>query len=91
MATIVIDPGHGGASRTLRGSSWNNAKGPRDTLEKDICLEIGLLVASKLSRRHNVILTRSTNVNVGLPERAEVAKRTFCAKMSETTLPNKLV
>lgn len=73
MSTIVIDPSHGGSTR-IAGSSPNNAKGPKGTLEKNLTLELGLLVASKLSRNHTCILTRSTDVNIGLKGRAEIAK-----------------
>src|SRR5690348_14093497 len=39
MATIVIDPGHGG-SEDLLGSSANHAVGPNGTLEKTLTLDV---------------------------------------------------
>lgn len=74
MASIVIDPGHGG-SATVGGSSWNNAVGPKGTLEKTHVLAIGLLVAQALrSAGHQVTLTRQSDVNLGLKDRVKVAR-----------------
>ncbi len=71
--TVVIDPGHGG-NRTIARSSANNASG-KELLEKDLTLEIGRATASALSRRgYSVFLTRSTDTNLGLWARANLAK-----------------
>ncbi|KMW58758.1 N-acetylmuramoyl-L-alanine amidase [Candidatus Rhodobacter oscarellae] len=76
MATIVIDPGHGGTA-DLPCSSKNNAVGPVfGTLEKSLTLDVGLRLDRELRNRgHNVTLTRSTDVNVAGRERAKIAQR----------------
>lgn len=72
--TVVIDPGHGGTER-IGGSSPNNAKGPHGTLEKDLTLDISLKTAEILRGQGiEVIMTRDKDVNVGLADRALVAK-----------------
>jgi len=72
--TIVLDPGHGGTT-TIGGSSPNNATGPRGTLEKALTLEVALRTKTVLeSRGYSVVLTRSTDVNLGLSDRAAVAR-----------------
>ena len=74
MANITLDPGHGGTSE-VGGSSPNNAVGPNGTLEKDLVLDIGLKLRVRLrDSGHDVTMTRSTDVNLGLADRAEVAK-----------------
>jgi N-acetylmuramoyl-L-alanine amidase len=75
MATIVIDPGHGG-TQDLLGSSANNAVGPGGTLEKDLTLDVAGRVATRLQGAgHTVQLTRTQDVNIGAAERAEVGRR----------------
>jgi N-acetylmuramoyl-L-alanine amidase len=78
--TIVIDPGHGG-SLEKDGSSANNAKSPSGVLEKNLTLRMGLLVREAIETAataggHNieVVMTRDTDVNLGLSARANVAK-----------------
>ena len=71
---IVIDPGHGGRS-AVGGSSANNATGPAGTLEKNLTLDVGLRTGRLLRKRgHLVTMTRETDVNIGLRDRAKVAK-----------------
>src|SRR5206468_664991 len=65
MPTVVIDPGHGGATAT-GGSSPNNATGPNGLLEKDLTLDLGRRVSALLAPRATVILTRTTDVNLSL-------------------------
>jgi N-acetylmuramoyl-L-alanine amidase len=73
-ATIVLDPGHGG-SRNEGGSSWNNAVGPKGTLEKDLTLDLGLRAEKLLEARgHRVLMTRKSDRNLGLAGRAAVAR-----------------
>jgi len=75
MAVIVIDPGHGGAQTIPGDSTWNNAVGPGGTLEKTLTLDIGRQVAAALKAAgHDVHLTRSTDVNLRLRDRAAAAK-----------------
>ncbi|NND97689.1 MAG: N-acetylmuramoyl-L-alanine amidase [Pirellulaceae bacterium] len=74
MAKIVIDPGHGG-SGTVGGSNANNATGPAGTLEKEMTLTLGLQVTGLLANLgHQVRMTRSGDTNLGLADRAAVAK-----------------
>lgn len=73
---VVIDPGHGGTVR-IGGSSPNNARSPSGVLEKELTLEIAHLVRSALADRAprlRVELTRTTDTNLGLADRARVAK-----------------
>jgi N-acetylmuramoyl-L-alanine amidase len=79
MATIVIDAGHGG-TRNVGGSNANNAKGPAGTLEKTLTLDIARRsVAPLRAAGHRVELTRSTDVNLSLADRASVAQRLAAA------------
>ncbi|MGO1068803.1 N-acetylmuramoyl-L-alanine amidase [Lysobacter sp. CA199] len=74
MDVVVIDPGHGG-SRTVGGSSPNNASGPKGLLEKNVTLDIARRLARLPgAQRHTVVLTRTEDVNVGLTDRAHVAR-----------------
>lgn len=77
---IVIDPGHGGTA-IVGGSSPNNAKSPSGELEKNWTLDFAkrtrtavLQKALELGKNVNVILTRETDVNIGLSARANVAR-----------------
>lgn len=77
---IVIDPGHGG-NLDVGGSSHNNAKSPSGVLEKNITLRLAFLVRDQLRQLAaangvdlNVILTRETDVNLPLANRAKIAK-----------------
>jgi len=77
--TIVLDPGHGGTAK-LGGSSANNAVGPNGTLEKTLTLDIALRAGDILTDRgFNVILTRDSDVNIGLRGRAAVAQNSNAA------------
>jgi len=67
--TIVVDPGHGG------GSSTGN-RGDDGILEKRLTLPIGLMVAEQLEAMGaNVVLTRDSDFDPGLHERAYIANR----------------
>jgi N-acetylmuramoyl-L-alanine amidase len=77
---VVLDPGHGGTME-VGGSSANNATSPSGVLEKNITLRMAFLVREELQAAakkagHNikVVLTRETDVNVGLSARAAIAK-----------------
>lgn len=76
--TVVIDPGHGGTYE-VGGSSWNNAISFSGVMEKAMTLQMALLVRDALAAipraSINVVLTRQTDVNLGLPNRAAVAKK----------------
>lgn len=78
--TVVIDPGHGG-SLEVGGSSPNNAVSPSGVLEKNITLGMAFLIREALldeakvgDHQIKIVLTRRTDKNLGLSERAEVAK-----------------
>ena len=74
MAVIVIDPGHGGATK-VGGSSPNNATSPSGLLEKDLTLAVARhALAALTGRGHAVTLTRDADVNLGLTARAQVAR-----------------
>jgi N-acetylmuramoyl-L-alanine amidase len=77
--TIVIDPGHGGTLE-VGGSSANNATSASGVLEKNMTLRMGLLVREAVNdlarqggHRVKVVMTRETDVNRGLADRASVA------------------
>ena len=79
---IVIDPGHGG-SLEAGGSSANNATSASGVLEKNITLRMAFLVREQLAiisaadgHHLTVILTRESDVNLGLAARAKIAR--FC-------------
>ena len=79
-ATIVIDPGHGGTGST-GGSDGNHAVSASGVKEKDLTLIFANLVNSELqsdaqSGGHslNIILTRTTDKNLSLADRAHVAR-----------------
>lgn len=76
MATIVIDPGHGGTQPVGNPpSSPNNATGSGGTLEKNVVLDIGLKCRDILRRQGiTVVMTRETDENVGLYTRANIAR-----------------
>ena len=67
--TVVIDPGHGGID--------GGAEGKLGTREKDVTLAFGLAIrdALKTSAAVKVIMTRDTDVFVGLHERVKIARQ----------------
>jgi N-acetylmuramoyl-L-alanine amidase len=74
MATIVLDPGHGG-TQAIGNSSPNNATGPAGTREKNMTREIALETGTALmGMGHQVRLTREQDTNLGLAARAHVAR-----------------
>lgn len=74
---IVLDPGHGGSSE-VDGSSPNNAEGPSGLLEKTVTLDIANRVLARAVGLE-IILTRSTDTNLGLAARAGIAKQKAAA------------
>lgn len=73
MPAIVIDPGHGGTA-PVDGSSANNATGPMGLLEKNVTLEIGRRIKARAGGVE-IVLTRDKDENLGLRQRAEVARK----------------
>jgi N-acetylmuramoyl-L-alanine amidase len=79
LGAIVIDPGHGGTVK-VGGSSPNNAISVSGVKEKKLALDFCLILRDELLRQAananetvKVVLTRTTDVNVGIEDRARVA------------------
>jgi N-acetylmuramoyl-L-alanine amidase len=79
LGAIVLDPGHGGTA-TVGGSSPNNAKSISGELEKNLALDFCKTLKSELEAQAasagdsvDVFLTRDTDVNVGIADRAKMA------------------
>ncbi len=79
LGAIVIDPGHGGTT-TVGGSSPNNAISFTGVKEKKLALDFCLILRDELLKQAananetvKVVLTRTTDVNVGIKDRAKVA------------------
>jgi N-acetylmuramoyl-L-alanine amidase len=79
LGTIVLDPGHGGAAK-LGGSSPNNAVSISGAKEKDLALTFCKALKAQLESQAaavgdsvKVVMTRTTDVNVGITARAGVA------------------
>jgi N-acetylmuramoyl-L-alanine amidase len=61
------------------GSSPNNARSPSGVLEKDLTLDMARRIRDAIVERATAVqveLTRSTDVNLGLADRARLAART---------------
>ncbi len=76
--TVVIDPGHGGTG-SIGGSDGNHAVSASGVKEKELTLTLANLVRSALqsaaaTRGHtlNIVMTRTTDVNLSLADRARV-------------------
>ncbi len=79
MATVVIDPGHGGSEK-IGGSSPNNAAGPCGLLEKAVTLEVARAAREALrSAGVTATLTRDRDVNLGLAARTTAARKAKAA------------
>jgi len=68
IKTVVIDPGHGGKDP--------GAVGVKKTYEKDVALSVSLKLGALIKKNHpdiKVVYTRSTDVFIGLAERAKKA------------------
>jgi len=80
LGAIVLDPGHGGTTK-VGGSSPNNATSISGKLEKNLALDFCNILKAELESQAtaagdkvDVFLTRTTDVNVGISARANVAK-----------------
>ncbi len=80
QGVVVLDPGHGGTS-TVGGSSANNATCVGGMKEKELTLAMAQRVKASLARQAptsgvdiSVHLTRDSDMNLSLSERAKVAK-----------------
>ena len=65
MPLVVIDPGHGGTDA--------GAKGPNNTLEKTVTLNLAHILARQLETRYRIVLTRDGDYGLGISDRAAVA------------------
>lgn len=63
--TIALDAGHGGKE--------SGSRGPQGTLEKEVCLALVRHLTGLLEPDYRVILTRSDDYDVALPERTAIA------------------
>ncbi len=62
---VVIDPGHGGTNA--------GAKGPNNTLEKTVTLNLAHILAQQLKARYRVVLTRNGDYGLDHSSRTAVA------------------
>ncbi len=65
IKTVVLDPGHGGHD--------NGVVGPEGALEKSVTLALAQLLEDQLKKNYKMILTRSGDYRVNLPDRTAVA------------------
>lgn len=80
MITMLVDPGHGGTEK-IGGSSPNNATAPNGLAEKNVLLDIALCMRNQHSCTHQLALTRDSDTNLSLRDRAEVARASDAAIM----------
>jgi len=75
VATIIIDPGHGGRDAGTKGTITVNGK-KTEFYEKDIALKAGLALRNKLSQAYpdkKIMMTRDSDVYITLEKRADIA------------------
>ncbi len=78
--TVILDPGHGGRDG---GAVYTSGSGKMVT-EKKINLDIALIVAAELENMGaDVVLTRSTDIYLGLYARAAIINMTVLRKHRE--------
>jgi len=65
MPVVVIDPGHGGTD--------TGAKGPNNTLEKSVTLNLAHVLEQQLKARYSVVLTRNGDYGLDPSGRTAVA------------------
>lgn len=70
---LVLDPGHGGSQPA--GASTPNRGSGGGLLEKDVALDVARRTRDRLTSDHVVVLTRDSDSNLSLAERASTAKR----------------
>ena len=70
--TVVLDPGHGGAY------PHDGAHGRNGIVEKDIALAVARKLKTILERSGaNVVMTRNTDADVPLAQRAQIANESI--------------
>ena len=72
---VLIDPGHGGMEKGAIGKNIKFGKIEKKLFEKDICFMMAKKVQEKLSKKHQVYLTRSYDKTLSLEERAGLAQK----------------
>ena len=72
---IIIDPGHGGMENGAIGGEIVINKIRKKILEKDISFLMAKKIKEKLSKKHQVYLTRSFDKTLSLEERASLAQK----------------
>ena len=72
---ILIDPGHGGIEKGAIGKNVNIKGVMTNVYEKDISFLMAQKVKEKLSKKHQVYLTRSFDRTLSLEGRAELAQK----------------
>ena len=72
--TLVLDPGHGGTTAT-GGSTPNRGIAANGLFEKDVALDLARRVRERLRTDFTVVLTRESDVNVALAQRAAASRR----------------
>lgn len=79
LGTIILDPGHGGVAK-VGGSSPNNAISVSGVKEKKLTLDFCMILRDALTdqakaagEQIKVVMTRTSDVNVGIGDRAALA------------------
>lgn len=68
--TIIIDAGHGGPDRGMRGALVAGTR----LIEKDVALSVAQRTAAEMRKRgHKVVMTRSTDTLIALGDRGRIA------------------
>ncbi|MCP4367162.1 MAG: N-acetylmuramoyl-L-alanine amidase [Deltaproteobacteria bacterium] len=65
IKTVVLDPGHGGHDKGVMG--------PEGMLEKNVTLALAQLIEDQRKKNYKMILTRSDDYRVNIPDRTAVA------------------
>lgn len=68
---ILLDPGHGGKDFGAKGIIGNSKN---IQFEKDLTLKLALLLESKLKKNYQVFLTRDSDKEISLLDRAKLAE-----------------
>lgn len=78
--TVCIDPGHGGVPGDPSGSWDGGAIGINGLLEKDMTLDVSLRLRNLLQEDLvNVVMTRTTDINLGIDQRSAIANASGAA------------
>ena len=72
---VLIDPGHGGIENGAIGKNIMISEVAKDLFEKDISFRMAKKIQEKLSKNHQVYLTRSFDRTLSLEERALMAQK----------------